>query len=116
MKDAGFGFVHAVFHVVLFFIVHGHLRGPRKKPSRNQEKPQKRRAAARLSPDQIKITNITNERRSNEACSQIPKPVALSKELQTRTQSPNQAGETEIHFSSRSIWSETTNQNRRIQK
>src|ERR1051325_1889561 len=37
------------------------------------------------------LSNI-NERKSNEACSPLPKPIALSQELQTGSLDPNPAG------------------------
>jgi hypothetical protein len=51
-----------------------------------------------------------NERKFHEACSPLPKPVALSQELQTKSY-PNQTGEGEFHFSPGALRSETANQN-----
>lgn len=42
MNDDPFPFIHAVFHVVLFFVLHGHLRRPRTKNGGTQKGIRKR--------------------------------------------------------------------------
>ena len=61
----------------------------------------------------MKLDN-PNERKTYEAYSAIPKPIALPQELQTKPYPPNQAGEGNLRVPPDALWSETTNQARPV--
>ncbi len=113
MNDGAFGFAHAVFHVVLFFVVHGRLVRPSIKPKRNHSTGPKRNSSvsSNLRARTHKTVNTLNERSSHEARSSISEPVALSQELQTRAYPPFQAGEVGCPISPGAFRSKTANQN-----
>jgi len=97
--DNNFAFVHAVFHVILFALIH----------SRREQRRRQRRVPP--APRHWTRNSITlNQRKSHEARSPLSKPIALSQELQTKSY-PNQAGEAELCFSSGAFRSEAANQN-----
>lgn len=82
--DGAFSFIQALFHVVLFIVVHGHR-------AQRRNKGQDRRRVTipvRLNPQHplvqrlVETTNQnTTERKFHEARSPIPKPIALPQEL-----------------------------------
>jgi hypothetical protein len=82
MADNPFAFAHAVFHVIVFIVVHG-LRARRGiKPPSKQTGAQNRNS---VMPSRLRIRTIKtveqqlkNERRAHEARSSISKPIALS--------------------------------------
>src|SRR5205823_7351537 len=57
------------------------------------------------------LTATPNERKSYATCHPLPKPVALSQELQTRSSHPNPTGEVECCTSSGALRFETKNHN-----
>jgi hypothetical protein len=56
-------------------------------------------------------TATSIERKSHETNHPLPKPTALSQELQTKSGHPNPPGEAELHLSAGALRSKTTNQN-----
>ena len=83
MNDGGFAFAQAIFHVALFFVIHGCRTRSGIKTKRNQGRSQKRNATihptVRIHTNQT--ANLLTERSSHETCSAISKPIALPKEL-----------------------------------
>jgi hypothetical protein len=83
--DGAFAFIQAVFHVVLFIVVHGRCAQRRHK----RQDGRKLAIPARLNPQHslvaqppVQRTNQnTTERKFHETRSAIPKPVALPQEL-----------------------------------
>ena len=65
----------------------------------------------RGSTDAFRHFQTLNERKSHETRAPLPKSVALSQELQTKSCDPNQAGEVDLCLSAGALRFETANQN-----
>ena len=60
--------------------------------------------------DAFRQPSTINERKSHEVCSPLPKPVALSQELQTKSCPPHPPGEVEFQLPPGALRIETANQ------
>jgi len=96
MEDGAFAFIQAVFHVLLFIVVHGNRARNGVRPSHKQN-------------------DRWNERRSHEARDSISKQIALSQKLQAKTGHSNPLGaQADLRVPARRVRIEARNQNRPV--